>query len=149
MMRVEPLRPHHLERLRLQPRQAYLAVELSGELAADLAEHGPAFAALAGDRVIGAGGALVQGWPMPAVWALLSDESGRWLVSVSRAVLRFLTGLRRPVQTGIEPGHVEGERWARLLGFAPVGPWTDWQSAHGRTFQRWVRHPGANHAAGG
>lgn len=142
-MKIERLTAEHFKELSLQPRQAYLGPELRAELAGDLAEAGPAFAATVGGRVIAAGGLLRYGYALPVAWALLGSDIGHRFTILHRAVIEFLER-SGTVQTGIEPDHAEGHRWARMLGFAHVGPWTEWQSTYGREFDRWVRQ-GASH----
>lgn len=141
-IRIESLSPGQLGRILVQERQAYLGPVLDPQLATDLVAAGPAHAALAGDQVLAAAGVILEGFALPTAWAVLAGGLGRRFLVVHRAVLVFLERFGRPVQTGVEPDHGEGARWARLLGFAPVGPWTDWESSFGRSFERWVRHGG-------
>lgn len=124
-MRIEVFKPEHLERLQLQPAQAYFAREFSQPGYASLLAQGPAFTALDGEVVLGCGGAA-ELWPGRAcVWSLLSESAGPHMMAITRAVRGFILQLpHRRIEALVDCDFEAGHRWARLLGFkceTPLG----------------------------
>lgn len=122
-MRIEVFKPEHLDRLRLQPAQAYFSREFSQPGYASLLGRGPAFTALDGDTVLGCGGAA-ELWPGRAcVWSLLSDSAGPHMRAIHRAVSGFIDQLPyRRIEALVDAGFEPGHRWVKLLGFACETP---------------------------
>jgi hypothetical protein len=61
---------------------------------------------------------IVQIWPGRGyAWALLSEQAGRWMLQITRAVRRAmaLSGLRR-IEMAVDSVFEAGARWALLLG---------------------------------
>ena len=55
-------------------------------------------------------------------WALLGEDLGRTMVSITRSVQSILAShamIRGPVYEEIDPTHPEAIRWACILGFEP------------------------------
>lgn len=121
---IVPYDPTHLHDLLLQPAQASLGIpQMDPVYAAALGTGGPAYSCVdAYGRVLACAGLLEQ-WPGRAVgWALLSVAAGRRFVEIHRAVLRtFRLHPYRRIETAVAVGHLEGHRWARLLGFTQEG----------------------------
>lgn len=117
-MEVVAYEPEHLERLRLQPAQAYLSGRIGSEYARAMVVDGQSFSALSGDRVIACAG-LIPLWAGRAhAWALLAEDAGRDLLAVHRAVGRFLSlSTVRRIETSVYHEFAAAHRWARLLGF--------------------------------
>lgn len=117
-MMVVPYQPGHLEELVIQPRQAYLRAWITPEVAKTVAQS-PAYTALDehGD-VIGCGG-VVPVWEGRALaWSFLGDTAREHMVSITRAVRRFLDMQpQRRIEITVDLDFAEGHRWARMLGF--------------------------------
>ncbi|MEZ5665875.1 MAG: hypothetical protein R3F55_00235 [Alphaproteobacteria bacterium] len=122
-MVVVPMTAGHLTRLRLQPAQAVLAPLVAEPgYGAMLAEAGPAFAGLCGDRVVGCAGVVRLTAQRGHAWALLACDAGHSLTAIHRAVVGFLAHQRmRRIETAVDAEFAAGHRWARMLGFECEG----------------------------
>jgi hypothetical protein len=117
-MRIEAFRPEHLDRLQLQPAQAYFEQQFSQPGYASMLSNGPAFTALDGDVVLGCGGAAELWGDRACVWSLLSDRAGPHMMAITRAVRGFILQLPyRRIEALVDREFEAGHRWARLLGF--------------------------------
>lgn len=79
---------------------------------------GLAYTAMDNGKPVACAG-IVEVWPGRGyAWALLSEQAGRWMVQISRAVRRAiaLSGLRR-IEMAVDADFVAGRRWAVMLGF--------------------------------
>lgn len=121
-MIVEPLRVEHVRQLRLQAAQAEFAPSLTDQHVHDLIVHGEAYAAVADGMVIACAGVLERWHGRASAWALLSDQAGRHMLELTRAIAAWLerSGLRR-VETHVDVNFAAAHRWARLLGFEREG----------------------------
>lgn len=118
-MRVEAYRPEHLRSLELQQAQAHFRGRADdADYARALAIPGNSFTALDGDRVIACSG-CVEVWDNRAMaWALVSQDAGRHMLGVHRAVHGFLMAAKwRRVEAYVDAGFDAGMRWMDLLGF--------------------------------
>lgn len=116
-MIVEPLTKGHYRQLVLQPAQASIGGRITDDVLDTLMQW-PAYAAVAGDRVLAICG-VAQHHPGRAHgWALFAADLGVQMTAVVRAIRRFLRvcGYAR-VETTVVCDHREGHRLARLLGF--------------------------------
>jgi hypothetical protein len=122
-MRIVALEPAHLAALRLQDAQALLAPLVTEPGYADmLIAAGPAFAGVAGGRVVGCAGIVMLSVGRGHAWALLGSGPKCGFIAVHRAVAGFLDGQRlRRIETAVDSDFAAGHRWARMLGFAREG----------------------------
>jgi hypothetical protein len=117
-MRIEAFKAAHLERLRLQPAQAYFGREISRPEYASMLGKGPAFTALDGDVVLGCGGAAELWAGRGCVWSLISDQAGPHMLAIHRAVAGFIKQLPyRRIEALVDADFEAGHRWIRLLKF--------------------------------
>jgi hypothetical protein len=116
---VKPLDPEMVAAMTVQAAQGD---GMSVEILRALANGCPAFMALDGDEVIAAAG-IVEQWKGRAIaWSTLAPNLGSRMIAVHRAVVRFLDGCGfRRVEMFVACGHVNGERWAKALGFVREG----------------------------
>jgi hypothetical protein len=93
-----------------------------------MCQRGPAFAVLAADGRMVAAGGLSENHPHYATaWAMLGDDAGEAMTAITRAVRRVLAaGAYARVDTTVRSDFVQGQRWARMLGFARVGTMHKW-----------------------
>lgn len=119
MIRVEPFHPSDLQQLLLQPQQAFMRSAFGDPSYGESLAQYPSFTAWsASGKVIGCGGAIEQWENRAQVWALLAVDSGREFVAIHRAVAAFLDSLPyRRIETTVDSGFYQGQRWAALLGF--------------------------------
>lgn len=122
-MRVEAFRPVHLQRIRLQSAQTYFGSEIAKPDYADMLMSGPLFTALEGDEVLACAG-VAEVWTGRAVaWALISQDAGRHMFGVHRAVSGFLAQAPyRRIEAMVDAGFDAAHRWIRLLGFVCETP---------------------------
>lgn len=91
----------------------------SGDYDEYLIQGGPAFTVRdsSGDVLCFAG--LIEQWEGRALaWAILSDECGDYMLSLTRAIGYYLRNCKyRRVEAYIDECFPQAHRWARLLGF--------------------------------
>lgn len=123
MIEVVKFRPAHLDELRLQPSQEYLAAFVGRPgYGQELVDAGPCYTARRDGKIICCAG-VVELWKGRAsAWALLSWDAGQSMRPLHREVQRFLDrcDIRR-VEAYVYPGFEPGHRWARMLGFEREG----------------------------
>jgi hypothetical protein len=122
-MTIVPFEPEHLAAIHLQPAQISLQPTLmQPEYGPALQAAGPCYSAMVDDQVIACAGFYPQWEGRAIVWALISASAGRHFFALHKAVLRTFNahGYRR-LETAVVVGFVEGERWARMLGFICEG----------------------------
>lgn len=81
-------------------------------------EGSMAYTALEGDEVLACGG-IIDVWPGRGLgWMFLSQNAGRRMLSITRAVKRAIEAypLRR-IEITVDDGFENGHQWARMLGF--------------------------------
>lgn len=120
---IVPYEPWHLRAISLQPHQEHLGAYLQATGFADhVTASGPCWTALSGARPIACGGFIKHWVGRSGTWAALSDDAGRHMLALTRAVRRGLVDhpaerIEATVLVGFEPGM----RWARALGFEEEG----------------------------
>lgn len=91
-MKFIPFEPGHIDKIVPQPRQAadILCSNTEANYNQKLAESGPAVTAVVGDEIVFCIGKIQQ-WPgRHIVWALLSKDSGKYMVRIVRALRRMI-----------------------------------------------------------
>ena len=118
-MIVEPFRPEHLAQMTLQPAQQYLrAYHAQNADAADVAARYAAYTGRVGRQIVVCAGVIPIWDGRAAGWAWLADAARLHLVSITRAVTRFLdVQPYRRVEISVDREFAEAHRWARMLGF--------------------------------
>jgi RimJ/RimL family protein N-acetyltransferase len=85
---------------------------------------GPAWSAFdVYGRLIGCGGLSMEHPACATAWTLLDPEvSGRWMLHLTRAVLRVIAECpARRIQAHADPKFAPAARWLQLLGFQQEG----------------------------
>jgi RimJ/RimL family protein N-acetyltransferase len=127
-MEVREFHPYDLEDLQFQPMQAdYKEETISTQQGMALKEAGDSFTATVNGIPIGCIG-LVNHWKgRRYVWAYLSDEAGKHMVSLTRAIKRWLKyhGEGR-IETAVDCRFEEAIRWVEMLGFEREGKMRHW-----------------------
>ena len=112
------MQPFHLERIALQPNQAWLGPTCRDPAYGEVLASHESYAMVDGDEVLGCAGIVPWG-PNVLAWALLS---GKRLLATHKAVRTFLAMCdHRRIETWVDDGFAEGHRWAVMLGFQPEG----------------------------
>lgn len=122
-MIVLPFEPEHLDELELQQSQLSLQPIISdSKYGYSLKKAGPAFSAQVDGEIIASLGIIPQ-WEHRAIaWGLIGARANRHLLSVHKAVERFLKMSEyRRIETSVATNFAEGHRWARMLGFEREG----------------------------
>jgi hypothetical protein len=147
---VRPMQPADLAFIRLQPEQRALAPQMSPATADHLLLAGLAFTAF--DRTgwpIMAAGLILSMGPPAIAWAVLAPEAGPHLLAIGRRV-RVILEAAGTVETGVDPSFAAGQRWARLLGFRPMGrPVDRWDSPACELWRRGPANDNAERASDG
>jgi len=112
-----PFKVEHAHQIALQKAQADMR-ELIDVNALQSREGSMAYTALEGDEVLACGG-IIDVWPGRGLgWMFLSQNAGRRMLSITRAVKRAIEAypLRR-IEITVDDGFENGHQWARMLGF--------------------------------
>lgn len=119
-MEILAFAPEHLNTLAVQAAQAGALADRDKAL--KLISAGQAFSARTGGATLAVAG-VVEQWPGRALaWAVLSQDIGRHMVAVHRAVVRFLElAPYRRIEMHVDAKHEQGKRWAEMLGFEYEG----------------------------
>ena len=109
---VTDFQPGHLARMRAQSAQM---AEVNAESLSS--PYGLAWSAFDGEEVISCAG-VVEVWRGRAyAWALLSENAGPHLLTLTRVIRSRLASLPyRRVEMAVDAGFDAGCRWARMLG---------------------------------
>lgn len=134
-----PYIPEHLAALRAQPAQADFSLVGSPEYAQWLTRAGPAFSVFTADGLVAIAG-LAEEWEGRAqAWAILSADVRPIMVSLTRAIDRYLSlSPYRRIEAQTPEGFTEGRRWLELLRFEAEGPMRNY-TADGQTAIRYAR----------
>jgi hypothetical protein len=116
-MIVVPFKREHLKSLVVQQRQRHLAEMLTDEVMVAI-ENSMSFSAMDGDDVLICCGMMEVAPGRALAWAYLSDNVGTRLVSVSRAIRRYMRiASYRRIEMDVDCEFPQAHRWAKLLGF--------------------------------
>jgi hypothetical protein len=138
--RVEPFAPDHLKILELQQAQAFMRPIMDDDYAQWLAGTSTAFSGFDGDRLVGCAGVLPFWSGTELAWALLANTGLRAFIGAHRAVQAFLDDRpTRRIETMVDCGHLNGHRWARMLGFICEAPCMLNRSPDGRDMALYAR----------
>lgn len=117
-MKVEPFKVEHLRRMDVQEAQRYLLPHVNWEHLRHLEHPQWSHTALEGDHVFACYGTVPLAGSRAVAWAYLSDDAGRKMVGLVRAMRSFLqaTPFRR-IEAFVDADFSAGHRMIRLLGF--------------------------------
>lgn len=116
-MIVEAFRPFHVDLLRAQGVQQAQLGEIS-HVPATYETVLPGLTAREGDRIVMCGGITHYAPQRGICWALVSQDAGRHMLFLTRAVRRFIgTYPWRRLEATVEETFAPGCRWVELLGF--------------------------------
>lgn len=116
-MRVEPFNVEHLRRMDVQEAQQYLLPYVNWDGMRQL-EGEWAKTVTVGERVLLCGGLAPVGGGRAVVWAYFSDDAGRKMVQIVRAIRAFLQGAPfRRIEAFVDADFWAGHRLMRILGF--------------------------------
>jgi RimJ/RimL family protein N-acetyltransferase len=122
-MIVVPFEGWHLQLLSLQEKQAHFQPLFAAPHYGDwLEKNGPAFSAVVDGEIIASLGITPQ-WENRAVaWGLIGKKARRHFVPLTKAIMRFLDLCEyRRIETPVDVGFEQGDRWAEMLGFEREG----------------------------
>ena len=146
-MNIVPCEPQHIRSIDLQPRQQFVTgLARMPNKAEEIVKAGPCFTGLVDDRVIACLGIIQEGErTRDLCWTMLSKDAGPYLVTITRAAIRFMDSWPAPLFAYGEAEWVESMRWHRLLGFTVVGKLIDAQRwlpdgrGNSATYHIWMR----------
>lgn len=130
-MRLEMLRPRHLEHFVPQPMQAKAVSK--GWQNKLLKSQGLKGAFVADGRPVALAG--VKGSQVKAAWTLLSHEAGPYLCALTRHIKNLIKNEPADIYIYIEKKCPNARRWALMLGFDESG-----LDGYG-PYDLWVKHP--------
>jgi len=116
-MRIIPFKQHHLEIIELQESQAYLGSWVTPDIAKALEAH-ISFTGIANDKVIACAGMIKRSECWGTLWAYLSKDAGKHLISIHKASRKLIEGsMLKRIDTTVDCEFEAGHRWMKLLGF--------------------------------
>lgn len=109
---------------RIQPQQMGIAELADPEYARYLQENGVCFTARRHNGTIVAVVGLLDQWEGRALaWAILAHDAGDRMLALTRAIADYLdVSDYRRIEATIDVGFLQGERWAKRLGFVNETP---------------------------
>lgn len=120
-MRIEPYRPEHLQRIKLQATQQWCRPMLSDEFLLELQEL-DGYTAFVGDEPVACAGTMHAWEGRHMAWSFISEKAGPHMLGITRAVMRYLELKRfRRVEAYVDPDFEAGHRWIKRLGFKREG----------------------------
>lgn len=124
MMQIVAFKAAHLQSLDLQDSQAYLSADLAKpEYAAMIEQAGQSFTAIVDGNVLACSGTAEVWSGRVVAWALISNQAGRHMVGIHKAVAGYLSAAKyRRIEAWVDEGFAPGMRWLELLGFVCETP---------------------------
>lgn len=117
-MLVRAFDPDDIEKLLLQPAQAYLRPLISGRGYGEALAQGEAWTGVDDGRIVACGGVCPLHGFMGNAWAMIAADLKHSFLIVHRVALRVLDAYpANRIEAHIDCGFVNGHRWARALGF--------------------------------
>ena len=112
-----PFEREHLHRMVIQQKQQGLEHLVTPDVCGVL-EGGQSYTALDGDEVVACAGVIEITQGRAVAWAYISQDVGRRMRFVTRAVKNFLdlTQFRR-IEMDVDCEFPQAHRWAKMLGF--------------------------------
>lgn len=121
-MDVVPFRREHLREMVIQQRQQGMESWLTEDIY-DAMEAASSFTGTDGDEVLACAGVFEVTPGRALAWAYISDDVGRRMVYVTRAVRRYLDmSPYRRIEMDVDCEFEAAHRWAELLGFTLEAP---------------------------
>jgi hypothetical protein len=114
----------HVLAIRPQEAQSVEAATAEARLSelALVRQQGPAWSVIGDEGVLALAGVVTAWTGRGVAWCLLSQEAGRQMIPLTRAVRAYLSGLSyRRIEMYVDAQFVPGCRWATLLGFRNEG----------------------------
>lgn len=116
-MTVVPFLPAHLTGLIVHDYMGHIQEEMDHQYGL-LLSQGDAYSYIAKGKVIGCSGIYQTAKYRWEAWALLSKDSGKYMVGFTRAVQDFLDNCgKKRIETHVRDDFVVGHKWIKMLGF--------------------------------
>ena len=123
MIKVVPFNPVHLKYLTLQDAQAADLETLGTPEYQELLLRGESFTLINNGDVIMCCGVFPLTASAGRAWALVDKDAGRGLIVASRKISAFFKKSKYArIDTTVERGFVNGQRWCKLIGFINETP---------------------------
>lgn len=84
-----------------------------------LLQNGPAWTLRMNDRVMILAGVAYDTDRIGWIWSFLARDSGPYMLPITRAVLRCIETLPRPMRASADHTFLPSCRWLAILGFKP------------------------------
>lgn len=122
-MIVRAFDPDDIEKLLLQPAQAYLRPMIAGRGYGEALAQGEAWTGIEAGRIVACGGVCPLHGFMGNAWAMIAADLKHSFLIVHRVALRVLDAYPASrIEAHIDCGFANGHRWAKALGFELEAP---------------------------
>ena len=123
-MIVVPFIPAHLNNIKLHSYMGYMQEHISDDEYAVLLVGENSFTGISDDgEVLGSAGIIQLGVNRWVAWALLSETTGKHMLSITRAIKDFLNNNPKPrVETHVRHDFPQGHKLMKVLGFENETP---------------------------
>lgn len=139
-MLVRPFQPDDVEKLVLQPAQAYLRPVVQCAAYGEALARGEAWTAERDGVVVACGGVAPLFGDTGNAWAMLARDLGHSLSRIHRVASRLLDAYpAQRIEAHVDCDFEEGHRWVRLLGFDLEAPRMRKFTPHGRDAALYAR----------
>lgn len=120
--KVVPFLPVHLEQFKAHSYFENISAEMHQDYIDYVCGY-PSYSYIKNGIIIGCYGAVLVGDGRYQLWSILSSESGKCMLGLTREVLIALNGLYfRRVEAFVRADFKEGQRWMDILGFVNETP---------------------------
>jgi len=114
---VVPFLTSHIKDLIVHDYMGHIQADMD-EAYAELLDGGPAYTVVVGGEVIGCGGIIKTAKNRWEAWALLSKNSGKHMIGITRAVINFLDeNPKARIATHVRDDFKVGHKWMKMLNF--------------------------------
>jgi hypothetical protein len=136
-MIVVPFITAHLEGFEVikEQYQEYINEDFAHVLASTIA-----YSAVVDDKVIAVGGLLRLGFERYQAWALMSNDTAKHMVAITREVKRFLGMFDARIEIAVKDNFKAGHKWADMLGFKCETPNGMPRYEQGETYYLYARY---------
>lgn len=138
-MIIVPFIESHLEGFEVHKDLSHIQEYLNEDYARLLAAC-ISYTAIADGKVIGIAGVLNAGKGRFLAWALLTKESGKYMIPITREARKFLDSFdAKRIETPVKHDFEIGHKWMKLLGFKNETPDGMKNYDNGVTFDLYAR----------
>ena len=123
-MEILEFQPEHLRTLIVNEYISYIKPEVENPEYAKALAKGGAHTAVINGQIMCCAGIYKLGRNRWHAWALLSEDSGPYMLPITRAAIEIMANYRKPrLETHVRDDFAQGHKFVDLLGFSCETPY--------------------------